>query len=386
MHTTKSLSKKPVTLITGYLGSGKTTVMNELLKNQAGRKIALIVNDMGSVNIDADLLKKNSVANYNAKMIELQNGCICCTLRDEFMEQIEELSKEKEIDTVLVEASGISNPASIAEGFLMYQEAHRKSTVFLNSVVTVVDVDRIYSEFLADIKEMQQEDELDEEDDDDPDIINLVIDQIEFCNVIILNKCDLLEKGQIEEVKDILRQLQPEAEFIETVNGKVDPECILNKKRFDYDKVNNSSLIAKALDRENHHREEQESHDEYGISSFVYEERRPFDYDKFMKFVEEDYPASLIRAKGYIWFADDDVHVQLFEQAGRNASISEVSNWVAALPEEEQQEIFKNYPETLEDMDEVYGDRLNQIVFIGRGYDKEAILKKIDSCLDQKEK
>lgn len=187
MLVTRKKAKKPVTLITGYLGSGKTTVMNELLKNQAGKKIALIVNDMGSINLDADLLKKGSVVQLDTKMIELQNGCICCTLREEFMEQIEQLSKEDEIEAVLVEASGISNPASIADGFLAYEEMHKKSSVFLNSIVTVVDADRIYSEFLAEMAELQDKEEAEEE---DPDIINLVMDQIEFCNVILLNKCE----------------------------------------------------------------------------------------------------------------------------------------------------------------------------------------------------
>lgn len=238
--------KKPVTLITGYLGSGKTTVMNELLRNEVSKKVALIVNDMGSINLDADLLKKGSISRMDTTMIELQNGCICCTLRDEFMEQIEQLSKEDDIEAILVEASGISNPAAIADGFLAYEEMHKKSSVFLNTIVTVVDADRIYTEFLAEIEELQNQ--MDEE--YDPDIINLVIDQIEFCNVIILNKCDLLNKKQLEKVKMVIRQLQPEAEMIETVHGKVDAKLILNKKRFDYAKVNNSSAIQKALARE----------------------------------------------------------------------------------------------------------------------------------------
>ena len=376
MHVTRKNAKKPVTLITGYLGSGKTTVMNELLKNQAGKKIALIVNDMGSINLDADLLKKGSVSQLDTKMIELQNGCICCTLQKEFMEQIEQLSREDEIEAVLVEASGISNPASIADGFLAYEELHKKSSVFLNSIVTVVDADRIYTEFLAEMAELQDKEATEEE---DPDIINLVMDQIEFCNVILLNKCDLLKKEQLEKVKTVIRQLQPEAEIIESVQGKTDAKLILNKKRFDYAKVNNSSAIQKALARES--REEQGGQKEYGIDSFVYEERMPFDYEAFMKFMEQDYPESIIRAKGYIWFADDDIHVQLFEQAGRNASVSEVSNWIAAFDTNEQKKVFDEYPEVLAEWDETYGDRMNQIVFIGRGYDEAQIRRRLNSCI-----
>lgn len=214
---------------------------------------------------------------------------------------------------------------------------------------------------------------------DDPDIINLVMDQIEFCNLIILNKCDLLGKEQLEKVKTVLRQIQPEADMIETIRGKVDVNLILNKKRFDYDKVNNSSAIQKALARET--RAEGGEQKEYGIDSFVYEERKPFDYDIFMKFMEKEYPESIIRAKGYIWFADDDIHVQLFEQAGRNASVMEVSNWIAAFDIEEQKKVFDEYPEVLKEWDEIYGDRMNQIVFIGRGYDEAKIKSKLNGCI-----
>lgn len=376
MSDSRKKKKKPVTLITGYLGSGKTTVMNELLKNQAGKKIALIVNDMGSINVDADLLKKGSIAQMDTKMIELQNGCICCTLRDEFMEQIEQLSKEDEIEAILVEASGISNPASIADGFLAYEEMNKKTSAFLNSIVTVVDADRIYAEFLGEIGEQQKAERAEEE---YPDIINLVMDQIEFCNLIILNKCDLLDKEQLEKVKAVIRQIQPEAEMIETVQGKVDAKLIISKKRFDYEKVNNSSAVQKALDRETREREGEQK--EYGIDSFVYEERKPFKYEAFMKFMEQDYPETIIRAKGYIWFEDDDVHVQLFEQAGRNASVTEISNWIAAFDAKEQKEVFDEYPEVLEDWDETYGDRMNQIVFIGRGYDEAEIRRHLDGCI-----
>lgn len=189
--------KKPVTILTGYLGSGKTTLLNELLKEEQGGGLAVVVNDMGSINIDANLVKKNSVFESDTKMIELQNGCICCTLRDSFMEQLEQLAKDKSVKRILVEASGISNPASIAEGFLAYDEVIKQSKVYLDSIVTVVDADRIYTEFL----EQMQETAEDETDTEDADIINLIMDQIEFCNLVILNKCDLLSTDQIKEVK-----------------------------------------------------------------------------------------------------------------------------------------------------------------------------------------
>ena len=408
-----NILRKPVTLLTGYLGSGKTTVMNELLKNQKGKKLAVIVNDVGSINIDASLIKKSGVSSEDTDVVELQNGCICCGLQDEFMAAIEKISKMDEIEGVLVEASGVTSADSVAQSFLMYEESHPNSRIYLNSIVTVVDADRIYAEFLEDLEEHMGEEENDhhecehdhyednehheehDEEESDPDIINLIIDQIEFCNMILLNKCDLLSRDKLDQVKKVIHELQPEAEIIETIQGKVDAELILEMKRFDYDKVKESSLVAKTLASEHHdherhhgccchhdhHHHEGEEHGEYGITSFVYENRKPFVYDKFMNFLEDNYPEQLIRAKGYIWFEDDPIHVQLFEQAGRNASVTEMSNWVAALPKEEQDEVFENYPDVKEDWDETYGDRMNQIVFIGKKYDKEAILKQLETCI-----
>ena len=359
-------NKKPVTIITGYLGSGKTTVINELLKSKESQGLAIIVNDMGSVNIDASKIKDNLVNQY--KMVELSNGCICCTLQEEFMTQIEALSKDKKVKRILVEASGISNPAAIAEGFLMYQE-DTTASFYLDSITTVVDADRIYSEFLDDIENDSNE---------DADVINLVMDQIEFCNSVILNKCDLLPKEKIAQVKKSIRQLQKKANIIEATYGVIDVNLIFNGNKFDYDEVMNSSLLQQALNREKSL--EDSGIEEYGIKSFVYENIKPFDHDLFDEFLE-DYPEEIIRAKGYIWFSDDDIHVQLFEQAGRNASISIVSNWVASFDEKGKQEVFDNYPDILEDWDEKYGDRLNQIVFIGKDVDEAEIKNKLDACI-----
>ena len=374
------LSKKPVTILTGYLGSGKTTVLNELLKNTESDGIALIVNDMGSVNIDASLISKSNVTQADSKMIELTNGCICCTLQEAFMTQVEALAKDKHIKRIIVEASGISNPASIADGFLMYQESHKKLGFYLDSVVTVVDADRIYTEFLDGIKEKSDERQK-EIMDEDPDIINLIMDQIEFCNMVLLNKCDLLPTDKKEAVRKVIRQFQRKAEIVECIYGKVNPDRIFKGSKFDYDEVMNSSAMQAALAREK--AMDEGCVDEYGISSFVYEEKRPFDHEKFSAFVEENYPENIIRAKGYIWFSDDDIHVQLFEQAGRNASISEVSNWVAAFDEKEKEEVIRSFPDIMEEWDETYGDRLNQIVFIGKNIDKERIISMLDECIDK---
>ena len=365
--------RKPVTMITGYLGSGKTTVLNELLKSKTGQKLAIIVNDLGSINIDASVINQNSVVQAEAKMIEMTNGCICCTLQEAFMEQIEKLSADDKVDSIIVEASGVSNPAAIAYGFLNYQQMRGSSGVYLDSIVTVADADRLYNEFIEDLREAEGDRS------EDPDIINLVMDQIEFCNIVLLSKCDLLEREQIDELKQIIRTFQNEAEIYETVNGVIDPSKIFSGTKFDYDKVLHSSALERALEREAKMEEVYE--DDYGITSFVFKDPRPFDYDKFLDLVSNHFPEELIRGKGYMWFKNDDVHVLLFEQAGRNSTITEVSNWVASMPEDEKKKILEMYPDIKDEWHEVYGDRLNQLVFIGRNYDKDAFLAKLKSCL-----
>ena len=364
-------NKKPVTIITGYLGSGKTTVLNEILKNSGSEKMAVIVNDMGSINIDASLIKKSTVCKNSINMVELSNGCICCTLRDEFMVQLDEIAKKQKVEKILVEASGISDPSSIAAGFVAYQKMGLCDKVYLDSIICVVDADRIYSEFLADL-----DIECNRYEDVDPDIINLVIDQIEFCNTILLNKCDLLSSEDVERVRKTIRTFQKEADIIECIEGKVNPNRIFNNKKFDYEKVLQSARIQEQLLNGT----SMEMKDEHGITSFLYESRQPFDYEKFMSFLENDYPEKIIRAKGYMWFGDDDIHVQLFEQAGRNASVTIVSNWLAGLSEEDRKREIQEYPDAMNDWDEKYGDRLNQIVFIGKNLKKEELENKLQEC------
>lgn len=366
--------KKPVTIITGYLGSGKTTVMNELLRNKGSEKIAVIVNDMGSINIDASLIKSTNVAQHDVSMVELSNGCICCTLQDAFMNQINNIADNKDVEKILVEASGISDPSAIAAGFIEYQRMGLSKNVYLDSIVCVADADRIYTEFLDDLK---GSDSLYA--DQDPDIINLVIDQIEFCNTILLNKCDLLSADKIEQVYKTIRTLQKDADIIQCIQGKVNPDRIFNNKKFDFEKIMQSSRIQEQLSRG----KQEEIQDEHGITSFLYEEKKPFDYDKFMAFLENDYPEEIIRAKGYVWFHDDDIHVQLFEQAGRNASVTIVSNWVAAFGKKEREREIREHPEILEDWDEKYGDRFNQIVFIGKNLNRDQIISRLQTCVHE---
>lgn len=367
-----STREVPIVVITGYLGSGKTTLMQSILK-QEKRKVALIVNDMGSINIDASILNKTGNRVAQVEMVEMQNGCICCTLRDEFMAEIERLSEDKSIEAVFVEASGISEPSSIAGAFLNYEEMTEDTRVYLKTIVSVVDVDRIYREFLHNLTS--------EDDNEDGDIINLIIDQIEFCNLMILNKTDLLSKEQLSEVKEGLRGLQQEAEMIECVNGNVDLDIIINREDFDFDEVESFSAVQRAINN-CEHEDEKACVDEYGISSFVFEERKPFNREAFNKLIEE-YPEALIRSKGYIWFSDDWEHVQLFEQAGRNASITELSEWVSAWPKEELDRVINDFPDITDDWDETYGDRINQVVFIGKGYEKAEIVKLLYNCVEE---
>lgn len=369
------MTKKPVTLITGYLGSGKTTLLNEILR-QEKRKVALIVNDMGSINIDAAIIKKNGSAVAQSEMYEMQNGCICCTLREEFIKQVEKISDNPSIQTVFVEASGISDPGAIAASFLAYEEDQPDTNVYLSNIVTVVDADRIYREFMTNL---QNYDEKDANDLSSNDITTLIVDQIEFCNTIVLNKLDLLTEEQVEDVIKIIRDFQPKAEIIKTTQGKVDIEKIVSDQKFNYDMVDSSSAIQKAINSLGD--DKRGFTDEYGISSFAYEYKAPFDEKKFMDFISQDFPKELIRAKGYIWFKERPQDVLLFEQAGRNSSVMPVAYWVAALDKKTQKECLENDEELRNNWDSKYGDRINQIVFIGKNYNKAKIVSRLEECL-----
>ena len=377
-------SKKPVILITGYLGSGKTTLLNNILK-QEKRKVALIVNDMGSINVDAEILKKNGSNVAECPMFELQNGCICCTLRDEFIEQVEKISKLDSIEVVFVEASGISDPGAVSASFLAYEDDNPKTNVYLTSIVTVVDADRIYREFLSDLKhKKEQRDHLaDQYDLSQEEISTLIVDQIEFCNFIVLNKCDLLNEDQLKEVESIVRDFQPRAPIIHSVNGDIDIDKIMTTERFNYGQIESSSAIQKATaSLLQTGRRRDSCVDEYGISSFVFETRQPFNRTRFMDFVNNRYPSELIRSKGYIWFSDASSDVQLFEQAGRNSSVMPVSYWIDALREDQKQAYLAENPEVRENWDSRYGDRENQVVFIGKGFNKDSIRTELEKCLD----
>lgn len=364
------MKKKPVTLLSGYLGAGKTTLLNHILENQKGYRLAVIVNDMGAVNVDARLIRGQAAPGRENKVLELTNGCICCSLRDDFMDEIRKIAEDDEIDGIVVEASGVSSPMSIADGF---EEEGVEFPAFLDAIVAVADANRISSEFVDELEQCQDSDDTQEEE----DVINLVIEQIEYCNIIILNKCDLLTESELTRVEQVIKALSPEAELIKTTNSVVVPERIFNRKLYDYDRLNRSSALSKALLGER--TEEEES--DYGIHSFVYERRQPFDETLFHQWIENHYPKGIIRAKGYIWFFQDKDQAVLFEQAGNSVAITPVSPWVASGTKEEQEEALKNYPELMEDWDEEWGDRINQIVFIGKVLDEQSVIEALDGCL-----
>ena len=391
----------PITLLTGYLGSGKTTLINHILNNQEGYKVAVIVNDIGEVNIDADLIAKGGVVNQtDDSLVPLQNGCICCTLKVDLMQQIVDLIKTGTFDYILIEASGICEPIPIAQTITVLSDSTKQyglpQICRLDNVVSVVDALRLATEFGCG-------DNLVKEDLDEEDIENLIIQQIEFCNTIILNKVDEVSPEELARVKAIIKKLQPNADIIETNFGKVDVSELLNTNKFNFEQAATSAGWVAELenddideddddDDDDHDHEEHEHHghhhhhheesevEEYGISSFVYYRRKPLKVNKFENFLDE-FPKSVIRAKGLIWLSDDDYMSYCFEQAGKQKTISEAGQWIATAPKSELKKILELNPDIQKVWDEAVGDRMTKIVFIGRDMDKKDIIAKLDDCL-----
>ena len=418
----------PVSLLTGYLGAGKTTVLNHILANQDGYKVAVIVNDIGEVNIDASLIAKGgAITQKDDNLVPLSNGCICCTLKVDLMKQIVELARSKRFDYILIEASGICEPGPIAGSICMLDgsdpNAQLPAVAYLDSITTVVDAKRMADEFGAGKSLMQ--DSLDEE-----DIENLLIQQIEYCTTIILNKIDDVSEQEKADVLAVIKALQPDAKIIETNYGKIDVKEVLSTGNFDYRKIIQSAGWVKAmeLDGENsedldhdehlHHHDhdhkehEHEEHDhddhdhdhhehghhhhhhhhdegeaeEYGISTFVYQNVKPFDKDKFESFIFQDWPKEVIRAKGLFWIIENPNVAYIFEQSGKQKTATDDGDWIAALPEEDRKQILAMNPDIAAEWDSVYGDRINKLVFIGRKMDKEGIIRALDACISDKAK
>lgn len=376
----------PITLLTGYLGSGKTTLLNHILNNQEGYKIAVIVNDIGEVNIDASLIEKDGiVSGKDDSLVPLQNGCICCTLKTDLLEQIQDIIAAKKFDYIIIEASGICEPIPIAQTICALEDAYADYNMpkqcYLDSIISVVDAKRLSDEFNQGGDLLN--DHLDEE-----DIENLVIQQIEFCDTIILNKIDEVSKEELSSVKDVIKALQPHAEIIETNYAKVDLSKILATKKFDFESAATSSGWYTELDNadneENHHHEEHHHHheegevEEYGITTFVYYRRKPMDRQKFYEYIGKPWPKKIIRAKGITYFKDDKDMSYMFEQAGTLKDLTEAGLWLAAESPKFQEEVLEANPDIKKDWDPFYKDRMVKIVFIGKGISKEEITKELD--------
>lgn len=371
----------PITLLTGYLGAGKTTLINHVLNNQDGFKVAVIVNDIGEVNIDAGLIGKGGIVQEeDSSLVPLSNGCICCTLKVDLMQQIVDLVKTKKFDYILIEASGICEPLPIAQTITVLSEQTETyglpKICRLDNVVTVVDSLRLKDEFNCG-------DNLVKEKIDDEDIENLLIQQIEFCNKIILNKIDELSEEELNRVKAIIRKLQPKAEIIETNYGKVDVSKILNTNAFDFEEASMSAGWIEELNRTDNEEDEHEGEsEEYGIGTFVYYKRAPFNRDRFDKFAT-DFPTNIIRCKGVLWFADEPESSYIFEQSGKQVQAFCAGEWVASFSEAEQKRIIAQNPDILNEWDSKYGDRVIKLVFIGQEMDREEIIAKLDNCIDE---
>lgn len=404
----------PVLLLTGYLGSGKTTLLNKILANKKGIKFAVIVNDIGEVNIDAALIEKGGVVGQkDDSLVSLQNGCICCTLKMDLVEQLKEIVDMKRFDYIVIEASGICEPAPIAQTICsipsLGPQYIKNGILRLDSIVTVVDALRMKDEFANGSDLMKPN--LDEE-----DLASLVIQQMEFCNIILLNKAAEVEPKELEHLKQIIRAIQPKAEIFECNYGDVDLDLIVNTHKFDWQTVATSAgwiqeIESERSGEEDHEEEEHEHHhhdhedhehghhhhhhhdhdhdheggevEEYGIGTFVYYRRKAFDLALFDEFVARKWPRDIVRAKGICYFADEPDMCYVFEQAGQQKTVKQAGQWLATMPADQLAELRKNNPQLEKEWDEKLGDRMIKIVFIGQHIkdQKDAIIAELDKTL-----
>ncbi|PLR74851.1 GTP-binding protein [Bacillus sp. UMB0728] len=371
-----SIKRIPVTVLSGYLGSGKTSLLNHILANREGLKVAVIVNDMSEVNIDAAMVKQGGFSRTDEKLVEMQNGCICCTLREDLMIEVEKLAAQGDIDYIVIESTGISEPVPVAQTFSYADEdleINLSSICRLDTMVTVVDAYRFWQDFSSGESLLDRQEAAG--DSDEREVVDLLIDQIEFANVILLNKIDLTERKAAEELTAVLRKLNPGADIIETIHGAVPLDRVLNTKLFDLEQAGQNAGWIKELNHE--HIPETE---EYGISSFVYRRRKPFHPGRFMQWLER-WPAEIVRSKGFIWVAGREDTAGLLSQAGPSLILQGAGAWIASLPEAEREQILSEDPGLKESWDEITGDRQTELVMIGIKMDRRAIEDSLDVCL-----
>ena len=394
-----ALNEIPVLLLTGYLGSGKTTLVNRILNNKKGVKFAVIVNDIGEVNIDASLIEQGGVVGQkDDSLVALQNGCICCTLKMDLVQQICDIVSQRKFDYIVIEASGICEPEPIAQTICsipsMGVQFIKDGIARLDCIVTVVDALRMRDEFES--GDSLVGDQIGEE-----DLESLVIQQIEFCNIILLNKASEVSPTELGKIKQIIRTLQPKAQIIECDYGEVDLDKILNTHLFDFEKVATSATWiskveggAPADDEVEHFGHEEHEHhhhhhhdheggevEEYGIGTYVYYRRQPFDINKFDFFLSRNWPKNVIRTKGLCYFTDNTDICYLFEQAGKQMSLKNAGQWYATMPAAQLERMLEADPVLQRDWDRTYGDRMQKLVFIGQHLDKEELARGLDACL-----